>query len=293
MTTRNSDRLHVVFAIRGIGTDADGKSFEASGRTVAISRNGAAIVLNHHLTEGQEIIVRRLDRGRETMVRVLKPTIGESREIVYGVVFVNPAVNLWDVEFPQLSRLEEPLARVLLRCDLCGRLEVVHLDEVDMEVLEQNQQIGRFCKLCSALTSWRQRSDKTKKQQVLMPETRATEERFRPASSTEKRRHSRVRTTVMACIRQLGRPDDVVTSEDLSRGGLRFRSRSRYPEGAEIEVAIPYTVGSGNIFVPARIVFVKEIKGGFTCGAAYISAEQKRRGYDGSPCEITNDPSKV
>lgn len=170
MTSRNSDRLHVVFPIRGIGTDADGKSFEAAGRTVAISRNGAAIVLNHHLTEGQEIIVRRLDSGRETTVRVLTPTVGQSREIVYGVVFVNPAVNLWDVEFPQLSGLEEPLARVLLRCDLCGRLEVVHLDEVDMEVLEKIQQIGRFCKLCSALTSWRQGSDKAKKQQVLMPE---------------------------------------------------------------------------------------------------------------------------
>ena len=60
--------------------------------------------------------------------------------------------------------------------------------------------------------------------------------------------------------------------EDLSRGGLAFRSRNQYPEGTRLEVAVPYTPGSGAIFVPIRIVSSKAIPsaGLFRHGAAYI-----------------------
>jgi hypothetical protein len=39
--------------------------------------------------------------------------------------------------------------------------------------------------------------------------------------------------------------------EDLSKGGLSFRSRNQYPEGSCLEVAVPYTPGTGAIFVPS------------------------------------------
>jgi len=45
--------------------------------------------------------------------------------------------------------------------------------------------------------------------------------------------------------------------EDLSKGGLSFRSRNQYPEGTRAEVAVPFTPGAGAIFVPIRIVFRK------------------------------------
>lgn len=293
MNPRGSDPVRVVFPIRGIGSDADGKPFDAAGRTVAISRNGAAIVLNHELKVGQELTLRRLDSGKETMVRVLKPVGGQGRETVYGIVFIDPAINLWDVEFPKLAGLEEPLARVLLRCDVCSGLEVAHLDEVDLQVLDQNQQIGRFCKSCSTMTSWRQTSNKGKNDVLPVQKRQPFDGESQPTRLQDKRRHIRVRTAVSACVRQLGRSDEIVVCEDLSRGGLCFRSRSRYAEGTDIDVAISYSAGSGNIFVSARIVYVKEIKGGFRCGAAYMTAEKKNLGYDGSPCDVTNDPLKV
>jgi hypothetical protein len=76
-----------------------------------------------------------------------------------------------------------------------------------------------------------------------------------------------------ACVRQSGFDEDIVTYEDISRGGLRFKSRRRYVEGSMIEIAVPYSLGSPSIFVSAQIVRVRELPGEklFQCGVAYIS----------------------
>ena len=62
--------------------------------------------------------------------------------------------------------------------------------------------------------------------------------------------------------------------EDLSKGGISFRSRNQYPEGSRIEVAVPFTPGSAAIFVPIRIVFSQAIPsaGLYRHGAAYVRA---------------------
>ncbi|HEX9222863.1 MAG TPA: PilZ domain-containing protein, partial [Candidatus Acidoferrales bacterium] len=66
--------------------------------------------------------------------------------------------------------------------------------------------------------------------------------------------------------------DDIAVCEDMSRGGLRFKSRKRYREATTIEVAVPYSPGAQSIFVPARIVFVQELTEEklFRCGVAYV-----------------------
>jgi hypothetical protein len=58
----------------------------------------------------------------------------------------------------------------------------------------------------------------------------------------------------------------------LSKGGISFRSRNKYPEGTRMEVAVPYTPGAGAIFVPIRIVFSQPITtaGLVRHGAAYL-----------------------
>jgi len=68
--------------------------------------------------------------------------------------------------------------------------------------------------------------------------------------------------------------DDIVTCEDISRGGLRFRSRKTYAVKADIEVAAPYSPGSPNIFVRGKIAYVQEVPGEkyFRYGVAYAKA---------------------
>ena len=50
----------------------------------------------------------------------------------------------------------------------------------------------------------------------------------------------------------------IATTENVSRGGFRFKSRLKYPMGTSVEAALPYTPGAANIFVPANIVYVDE-----------------------------------
>ena len=68
--------------------------------------------------------------------------------------------------------------------------------------------------------------------------------------------------------------DDVVTCEDVSRGGLCFKSRKPYAERFKVEVAAPYTPGMQNFFTPAEIVHVQELKDEkkFRCGVAYLKS---------------------
>jgi hypothetical protein len=81
-----------------------------------------------------------------------------------------------------------------------------------------------------------------------------------------------VKARVLACIRRRGFQEEVAVCEDLSKGGISFRSRNEYPEGSRVEVAVPFTPGSSAIFVPIRIVFSQRIAtaGLFRHGAAYI-----------------------
>ena len=82
-----------------------------------------------------------------------------------------------------------------------------------------------------------------------------------PAPRTRNRRKSvRVRLKkITACIRQPGFGEEVVHVDDLSRGGLRFRSPKTYYQGSRIEVAVPYEPHGPNIFVLARIVWFREL----------------------------------
>jgi hypothetical protein len=86
-----------------------------------------------------------------------------------------------------------------------------------------------------------------------------------------RRKHPRTRVSYKASIRRSGFTDDIVTCEDMSKGGLCFRSRKKYFQGTDIEVAVPYSPGANAIYVPAQIAWVIEITKDklYKCGAAY------------------------
>jgi hypothetical protein len=98
------------------------------------------------------------------------------------------------------------------------------------------------------------------------------------APPANRRKHTRARVTVSACIRTPDYGDDVAICEDMSRGGLRFKSRKPYSKGAMIEVAVPYSPETHSIFVPAQIVHVEELSEQkfFRCGVAYLASSPVR-----------------
>jgi hypothetical protein len=186
-----------------------------------ISRHGAVIALNRKLAAQQELTIRCVGKRRETKARVVGMIGGQGDEFVYGIALLDPAMNLWDVEFPQLTGTEEPLSRMLLKCSACGGREVVHLNEIEIQVFAANQRIERFCQSCSATTPWKQES-KPAEGELDVPwakqESGGRSTVAPPTRARDKRKHNRVKTNVSACIRQIGFPDEVVVCEDLSRG---------------------------------------------------------------------------
>ncbi len=98
------------------------------------------------------------------------------------------------------------------------------------------------------------------------------------APRANRRKHPRVKVAYSACIRHPGRGDDVVQCEDMSKGGLRFKSRQRYYPQTLIEVAVPYQPGQPAIFVPAQIVFAEELPEQrlYRCGVQYLKSTKPR-----------------
>jgi hypothetical protein len=81
----------------------------------------------------------------------------------------------------------------------------------------------------------------------------------------------RTRVNFTACIRVNRLNEEIVECDNVSKGGLCFRSRKQYSEGTSIEVAVPYSPGQPAIFVAAQIRRIEELSGLglFRYGVAY------------------------
>lgn len=102
------------------------------------------------------------------------------------------------------------------------------------------------------------------------------------APHVNRRKHPRVKVNYSACVRHPDRDgDDIVLCEDMSKGGLRFKSRKQYFPKALIEVAVPYQPGQPAIFVPAQIVYVEELPEQqlFRHGAQYLKPTKTRDSF--------------
>jgi hypothetical protein len=143
---RRSDRVSLEVPIEVVGTGATGSDFMDKTRAVLVSRHGGKIVLDRILSPEQEITVLCPSTGKETVARVVGH-IGEGPGgHFYGIAFLDPEVNLWGIEFPELDDSEEAAARVLLECTVCHTQKVIHLDGPEAEVLEVSHRLSNFCK---------------------------------------------------------------------------------------------------------------------------------------------------
>jgi hypothetical protein len=72
-----------------------------------------------------------------------------------------------------------------------------------------------------------------------------------------------------ACIRFSGL-EDVVTCEDISKSGFRFVGRKEYRQATRVEVSVPYTKSSNNMFSLASIVYCLKLPDGrYRHGVSY------------------------
>src|SRR5579862_1019748 len=266
---RQSDRVTVRMPVEVSWFASDGMGMKVIAETLLVSRNGGVLRLAEKLTSGQEVTLRRQHEGdlwKTVRARVMAEIDHEPEGYLYAVHLQNVKADFWDIDFPAPQKAEEALARLLMECSFCQRREVVYLSELQLKSFEARKCVAQICKVCDAPSIWVEAQAESADPNAFGSRT-SEEDRVLP-----RRNRTRVKARVLACIRRRGFQEEVAVCEDLSKGGIAFRSRNQYPEGTRVEVAVPFTPGSSAIFVPIRIVFSQAIPsaGLFRHGAAYL-----------------------
>ena len=266
---RQSDRVRFRMPVEVSWTNSGSEVVRQVAETMLVSRNGGVLRLGERLAAGQEITLRRMegDEIKSTRARVMAEIDQEPEGALYAIHIIDQRADFWDIDFPAPHKAEEALARLLMECGFCQRREVVYLNELELKSFEVRRCVARHCKHCDTPSIWVEAQSEVKAPEPGAAKPEPIEERIIP-----RRNRTRVKARVLACIRKRGFQEEVAVCEDLSKGGLSFRSRNQYPEGSRVEVAVPYTPGSGAIFVPVRIVFSQAVPsaGLYRHGAAYI-----------------------
>jgi hypothetical protein len=253
-------------------TGNGGLEVKQSAETLLVSRNGAVVRLSERLFAGQEITLRRQREGDSWKIaraRVVAEIDQDPEGFLYAIAIVDPRANFWDIEFPAPNKAQEALARLLMECSFCKRREIVYLNEPDLKSFEIRKCVARVCPLCDSPSIWIEAQPEAP---AAVPPTDYAAADAADDRVTPRRTRKRVKARVLACIRRRGFQEEVAVCEDLSKGGISFRSRNQYLAGTRVEVAVPFTPGSSAIFVPIRIVSSQPIPaaGLFRHGAAYV-----------------------
>jgi hypothetical protein len=275
---RQSDRVSFRMPLEASWMDNSGIVRRLLAQSLLVSRNGGVLCMQEKFFPGQEISLKRTLEGdgvRTVRARIVAEIDREPEGFLYAVHILESRADFWGIEFPSLHKDEDALARLLMECSFCQRREVVYLNELELKSFESRRCVARICKFCDAPSIWIEAQSELASTDS--PASRTLDvDRFAVTSADDRvlprRNRNRVKARVLACIRRRGFQEEVAVCEDLSKGGIAFRSRNEYPEGTRVEVAVPFTPGAGAIFVPIRIVFSQRIPaaGLFRHGAAYL-----------------------
>jgi len=300
---RRSGRIPQEIPILLIGTDLEGKIFAERTNTILLSLHGASVASERKLSPEQELVLRWPARHKEADIRVVGQIGAANHHFTYGVSFFDPQLKFWEMEFPPPSASERELGLLDLVCSSCQALEKIDDSSFEADICSSDGGVLRYCKRCGSSTLWKLArlgapalahsaptaaplqdagsasisSTQQTPSVLTLPSLGGNAETPR----VNRRKHPRIKVNYVAMVRHPNRMDELVQCEDVSRGGLRFKTRTKYFAESLIEVAAPYSSGQPAIFVPAKIVFAQELpeQNLFRYGVAFLKSIQPRDTY--------------
>ena len=273
---RRTDRVMTSIRLLVSGNDGRGSFFVEETRTVVVSRHGARIVLKQLIKPNEEVGVRIIATGIEANMQIIGRLAEQPEGYHYGLRLLNTENSIWGIDFPPVSEAEKAVGRVLLECEECHSSAVVYLNEIELEVFEGRGSIMFPCKRCEDQTSWILSKHEPAPPFTPAPLTAVNE--LEPAPTPQKeegrdrRRDKRLALKMKACIRTNKFGDEVVLTENVSKGGFAFKSTRTYGASMFLEVCVPFSLGSGNIFSVAKIAYFRPLptEGVFAYGVCYL-----------------------
>jgi PilZ domain len=276
---RRSDRISIVLPVEATGIDSENLPFTEATTTIVVNRHGALISLMRSLEPGKTVALRRQftdGSRREAEAKIVVRQKNGAERWAYGVAFLNPETDFWGIEFPSAAQSDNAVVRILVECSHCHSHELAYLDGRELKEFEANRLFARHCRTCDSPTIWKQPQEPASRHAAMMESHHeAANAIMDAASSSPSRIMPRYDTRLTACVRQ-GGEEEMAVCENVSRLGIAFRSRRKFAEGTQIEVAVPYTPGTANVFVPAVIVHAKPLPtaGLHRHGARYLPKDQ-------------------
>jgi hypothetical protein len=296
ISRRHSGRITKSTPILLLGCDAEGRVFSEETRTVILRFHGAGILSAHKLVSEQQMTLRSLATLREAEIRVVGQIAKEGDFHVYGVSFLDEALNFWQEHFPPPPENAGRPLLLALECNNCHAPVTLRNGEFESDVCGIHGGLVRYRDACEYSTIWKP-STGTPHTPVLQPvrpkkvpsraySVEVLESQFEFASITacvpelpgkpsDQRLHVRAEINYFACIRSEVFGDEIVPCVDMSRGGLSFRSKFAHLIATELRVAVPISPEApvaDALFVSARVVNIAEIPGleRYRCGVAFL-----------------------
>jgi hypothetical protein len=254
---RSSERVSLKLPIRLLGISESRQDFAEVGYTVDVSRHGVSITVDRQLRVGQKVKIERIGVGKGAQAQVVDHKASTSEGHIFGLALADSEADLWNVAFPPETERQKAVLRILLRCISCGQLEVSYLNEFESGLFLAHHSVARLCRQCAGWTTWNQPYSHIPAEPDQSPDANSPERRsryFLAPGTRDQRSYDRLPVNTVGCIRDPAFGIEVVLVNNLARGGLSFYSASHYPEGARLEMAIPYTSKAPNIYSLVRIV---------------------------------------
>jgi len=246
-----------------MGNDTSGVSFTEDTVTVSFNQQGARIILTHALSLDDRVWVRNLENGVQEEFRVIgasKDVFGSRRE--WSLEAVNPQAALWGVAFENNADTSQP--KVLVECATCHAAVESTLSNIEYEVLLATGLLSRHCERCRETTRWKP------SEQAVTWETLARSVSPLVIGAEERRRARRLRLSMHLRVRNASGMIDMAQTRDVSKTGLCFISRQRFPLGDEIYITLPYAKSKAPVEIKGKVVWMAEGSSGRLYGAEYV-----------------------